>query len=405
MLFDSYFTQADEANQEHIARLENFHLRNYSPVLWLLLIAMVSFVVWANSFRIDQVARASGEVIASSRVQIIQAVDGGVLADLNVREGDRVIAGQVLATLDQTRFSASVNEVLARLNALRAKAQRLRAEVTNKSDLVFSEQVRAYPALVELEAALFQQRRTGLAEEVRTLEVLVRLADEERQLMAELAGSGDVNRSEVIRVERTLNDAQANLINRKNKYLEDARVELSRAEDEIAQNVQILAQRQEQLDNSVLVALVPGIVKNVAVTTIGGVLRPGEELMQIIPIDDDLIIEAKISPSEIADVHVGLEATVRFDPFDYTIFGGVTGKVIYVSADTLKEETNRGIETYYRVQVATISTNPVVTTIGRELEILPGMTAQVDIRTADRTLIDYLLKPLRKTLAESMGEG
>ena len=146
-----------------------------------------------------------------------------------------------------------------------------------------------------------------------------------------------------------------------------------------------------------------GIVKNIKVTTVGGVLRAGEEIMQIVPVDDDLIIEAKIEPTDIAYIRPGLVANIRFDPFDYTIFGGVTGKVLYVSADTLKEETGQGEDIYYRVRVSS-SSNPVTTTTGKVLEILPGMTTQVDIRTGDRTVMDYLLKPLRKTLMESFGE-
>jgi adhesin transport system membrane fusion protein len=233
--------------------------------------------------------------------------------------------------------------------------------------------------------------------------VAVNLSREEAALIKELSDSGDVNRSEVIRSARALNEAEAKLINRKNKYLEDARSELIRADDEIAQNIQVLAQRKQQLADSVFTALVPGIVKNVRVTTLGGVLRAGEELMQIIPIGDELILEAKISPQDIAQVKKGLEATIRFDPFDYTIYGGVIGKVVYVSPDTLKEESNRGEEIYYRVHISTL-TNPVTTTSGRQLAIQPGMTAQVDIKTSDRTVLNYLLKPLRKTLAESFGE-
>src|SRR5690606_37155433 len=145
------------------------------------------------------------------------------------------------------------------------------------------------------------------------------------------------------------------------------------------------------------------IVKNIRVTTVGGVLRAGEELMQIVPVDDELMIEAKVSTADISLVLPGLDATVRFDTFDYTIFGGVKGTVVFVSASSLKEETSRGVETYYRVRIKPSKT-PVTTTTGRTLEILPGMTAQVDIGTGDRSLMDYLLKPLRKTLSESLGE-
>ena len=403
MLFDSFFAQDGASNQQAIANLETYHRRKYSPALWLLLIGLIAFICWAAVFRIDQVARAGGEVIASSRVQIIQSVDGGVLEIINVREGDRVEKGQILAQLDQTRIGAAVKEVDVRLSALKAKATRLRAEVTEAGELVFDQDVLRFPELVKVEQALFQQRRLGLAEELRTLNVSVELAREEADLIANLSKSGDVNRTEVIRAARALNDADAKLINRRNRYLEDARIELTNADDDIAQNIQILTQRQQQLKDSLFTALLPGIVKNVRVTTVGGVLRAGEELMQIIPVDDDLIVEAKVLPADIASVKPGLEATIRFDPFDYTIFGAVIGEVVYVSADTLKEETSRGEEIYYRVHIATQS-YPALTTAGKELAILPGMTAQVDIRTGDRTVLNYLLKPLRKTTTEAFGE-
>lgn len=402
MLFDSFFSNDDD-NQESTARLESYYLRNYSLVLWGILIGLVVFVLWASNFRLDQVARGTGEVIASSRVQIIQSVDGGVISNLYVKEGDSVTKGQVIATLDTTRIGAAVKEVDARLSALRAKATRLRAEILGNKTLVFADDLLRFPEQIKVERALFEQKSTTLAEELKALKKGVDLAREESELIKKLSASGDVNRTEVIRAARSLNDSEAKLLNRKNTYLEDAGAELAKAEDEIAQNVQVLTQRKQQLEDSIFKALLPGIVKNVRVTTIGGVLRAGEELMQIIPVGDELILEAKISPADIAQVRKGLNATIRFDPFDYTIYGGVIGEVVYVSADTLKEEKGQGEEIYYRVHVST-KTNPVTTTSGKVLDILPGMTAQIDIKTSDRTVLNYLLKPLRKTLAESFGE-
>jgi adhesin transport system membrane fusion protein len=398
----NYAVSEDHVTSD-LTRLERFHQRRYSLVLLLLLCGLIAFILWALNFSIDEVARAQGEVIASSRVQIIQAVDGGVLQTLNVREGDRVEAGQLLAALDQTRIQAAVWEIEARLAALIAKANRLTAEVTHAAALKFSPEVLDFPELARVEKALFKQRREGLNEELRTLMVAVKLAGEEAGLVKDLARTGDVNRSESIRAERGLNEAEAKLINRKNQFLEEARGELTAIEDKIAQNKQILAQRKQQLADSVFIATVPGIVKNIRVTTVGGVLRAGEELMQLIPVNDQLIVESKVRPVDIGLVRNGLEATIRFDPFDYTLFGGVKGEVVYVSADTLKEETGRGEEIYYRVHVAT-QTNPVVTTTGRQIDILPGMTAQLDIKTGERTLMKFLLKPIQRTVSESFGE-
>lgn len=399
MLFDD----PETVQIRRAERLSKKHTSTYSLVLIILFVGFCGFMAWANVFRIDQVARASGEVIASSRVQVIKAVDGGVLQDLNVREGDRVEKGDILARLDETRFAASVEEIKARLFALKAKAVRLKAEVTGQDSLEFPEDLINYQEILRVESALFQQRRQGLNDEIKVYEAGIALAREEINLIKGLKKFGDVNRSEEIRAERSLNDLQSKLVSRKNRYLEESSEELTKSLDSIAQNEQVLAQRQQQLKDSVFVSMVSGIVKNIQVTTIGGVLRSGEELMQIIPIDDELIIEAKVSPVDIALVRKDLEAMVRFDPFDYTIFGGVIGNVVYVSADTLKEQTSNGDEIYYRVHIA-IPTIPVTTTTGKELEILPGMTTQVDIRIGDRTLFDYLLKPLRKTLSESLGE-
>lgn len=385
-------------------KLQNVHRGNQGWLLALLLVAVLVFAVWASMFRIDEVARAKGEVIASSRVQLIQSVDGGVLEQLLVREGDRVKSGQLLARLDQTRFGASVGEVDARLFGLKAKVARLRAEVTGEARLVFSADLLARSAeTARVEEALFRQRRQGIDEELRTLRVAVDLAQKEQRIVDQLHADGDASGSEVLRVQRALNEAQARLANRRNNFLEEARKDLAKAEDEIAQSEQTLTRRKQEQQSSVFTAVVPGIVKNIRVTTVGGVLRAGEELMQIVPVDDELMVEAKVSPADISRVVPGLEATIRFDTFDYTIFGGVKGHVVYVSADSLKEESSRGVDTYYRVRIKP-GVVPVTTTTGKTLEILPGMIAQVDIRTGERSLMDYLLKPLRKTVNESFGE-
>lgn len=381
---------------------ERYGLR-HSLLLWSLAVAVVLTVVWASIYRVDQSTRATGTVIASSHVQVIQAVDGGVLKSLRVKEGDRVAKGEVLAVLDQIRVGASVKELDARLAALRAQAARLRAEVTGDRELEFPVDVLKFPEIVRVQRALFLRKRQSLQEELRTLEVAVKLAREDAQLVSQLAKTGDVSRSEVIRSERALNDADAQLANRRNKYFQDASAELAKTEDDIGQNVQVQTQRNQQLTDSVFRAPVDGIVKNVRITTLGGVLRGGDELMQIVPVDDKLIVETKVKPADIAMIRPGLTAAIRFDAFDYTVYGAVKGVVTYVSADTIKEDTKGGEQTFYRVHVETAG-NKVKTKSGKSLDILPGMTSQVDIRTGDRTVLQYILKPLRKTLTESMSE-
>ncbi len=374
----------------------------YSLVLWVLVIAFIIAVFWASRYRIDEFTRGVGTVIASSRVQLIQSVDGGVLKILNVKEGDRVKQGEVLAQLDQTRVAAAVRELDAKLAGLHAQDVRICAELTGASNLKFAPAVLQFPEIVSVQKALFKQRAHSFSEEMRTLSVAVDLAREDASLVSQLGKAGDVSRSEVIRAERVLNEAEAKKINRNNRYYQELQVDLAKVEEESAQDEQIRMQRAQQLKDSIFYAPVAGIVKNVRITTQGGVLRAGEELMQIIPVNDQLIVETKVRPADIALIKNGLPASIRFDAFDYTIYGAVDGKVLYVSADTLTEETRSGEQNYYRVHVETA--NPVVTRTGKVLEILPGITAQVDIRTGDRTVMDFLLKPVRKTLTESLGE-
>jgi adhesin transport system membrane fusion protein len=403
-MFEASLPSLDSENSDKSAHLENYHRKHGRIFLIGTFLAVMVFVLWANIFRIDEVARATGEVIASSRVQVIQAVDGGVIASIDVREGDRVSAGQVLARLDATRVDATLGEVRARLAALQAKTQRLRAEVTGQDFVNFSLVPQDIGGeFIQVERALFEQRQAGLKEELRTMTIAMNLAKEQLGIISKLHETGDISMNELIRARRELNDAESRYYNKKNKFLEDARIELAKVEDEKAQSEQVKTRRTQESKDSIFEASVSGIVKNIKVTTVGGVLRAGEEMMQIVPIDDDLILEAKVSPADIARIQTGLNATIRLDPFDYTIYGGVLGEVVYVSPDTLKEQSAKGVEVYYRVQIKPKSM-PVTSSTGKLLEILPGMTAQIDIKTGDRTLMSYMLKPIRKTLSESLGE-
>lgn len=397
-------TDPREAAPDSVESLQRYHNSHRGRWVYLALAGVIAFVAWASLFTIDEVARAQGEVITRSRVQVIQSVDGGVLMELLANEGDRVSPGQVLARLDPTHFAATVAEAEARLHALRAKATRLRAEVVGSETLQLDPEIVAHaPDIAEVEIALFEQRRDALQEELRIQGDAVAISRRELDLVKDLSRRGDASGSEMLRAERSLNEAEASLARRRNQFYEEARQELTRMEDEIAQNDQLLIRRRQEQESSVFVARMAGVVKNIRVTTVGGVLRAGEELMQIVPVDDDLLIEAKVAPADIARIQAGLPATIRFDPFDYTIHGSVAGVVTYVSADTLKEETARGIEIYYRVRIAPAAV-PVTTTTGRQLEITPGMTAQLDIRTGERSLMSYLLKPIRKTLTSALRE-
>lgn len=365
-------------------------------------LAVISFIGWSAWAELDQITRGSGQVIASSHTQVIQAADGGVIEKLQVREGAPVHRGQLLAQLDSRKTDAAVKESAARAAALSANIARLKAEVFGGAP-DFPARLDAYPEFVANQRTLFAKRQSALNEEIAALNQALQLVRSELEMNLPLLKTGDVSRADVLRLQRQVADLSGQITNRRNKYLQDSQAEMSKAEEELAGVTQILAQRQEQLDNTRLVAPVDGIVKNVRMTTQGAVLKPGEELMSIVPTGDTLIIETKIKPADIAYLKIGLPASVKFDAWDYSIHGSFKGKVSYVSADTLSEETRQGEQTYYRVKVS-LSSQALKGQKGESILLQPGMTAQVEIKTGTQTVLKYLTKPITKTFSESMGE-
>ena len=361
-----------------------------------------AFLIWAAWSPLDQITRGNGQVIASSRTQLVQALDGGIIHSLNVREGDSVRRGQLLAKIESAKAEAAVKESAARAAALRANIVRLKSEVFG-SPLEFGEAFKAYPEFVANQRILFAKRQSAIREEVAALQAALVLVKKELEMNLPLLKTGDVSQADVLRLQRQVADLMGQITYRKNKYLQDSQAELSKAEEDLAGVEQILAQRQEQFDNTHLTAPMDGIVKNVRVTSQGGVLRPGEELLSIVPAGDELLVEAKIRPADMAYVKPGLPATVKFDAWDYSIHGGFPGKVSYLSADTLTEESQQGTQTYYRVKVS-LPSQSLVSTTGKKIDLQPGMTALVEIKTGTQTVLQYLTKPITKTFAESLGE-
>jgi len=383
-------------------RTESDSERNsYSLIIPIIFLAFVAFIVWSLTYTVDQVVRGPGKLIAQSRVQVIQTVDGGVLAELLVKDGSPVREGQVLARLDKSRFEASTDEILARVNALKAKVARLTAEVSG-APLRFPDDITNETSLINFERTLYERRRKSLADDTSANRQAMALAQREQLIVDNLRKTGDVDQVEVLRAERGLVEARAKLSSRQNQYFEQAGQELVKAQDDLAQNLAVLAQRQDLLASSELKAVVPGVVKNISVTTIGAVLKPGEELMQVVPTNDNLFVEVKISPKDIADVRIGMPATIRLDAYDSSVSGVLEGSVTYVSADSITEKTPRGDESFYiaRLKIA----NGSRTTTGKKIDIISGMTSQVDIKIKDRSVFSFLLKPITKIFSESLGE-
>lgn len=370
--------------------------------LWSGLLALAIFATWAFYAEIDQITRAQGQIIPSSRTQVIQAPDGGVIEALLVREGTQVQRNDVLVRFDRIKTEAGYRESEYRVAALGATAARLRAEVFGGQP-AFADESKAFPMLRKNQLDLLKKRRHALEQEIHAMEALRELAAHELAMTEPLLATGDVSMAEVLRLRRLIVEQDSQITNRRNRYMQDSQAELNQVEEELAAARELMIQRKNQLDNTELRAPVNGTIKNVRITTLGGVLRPGDELMQIVPLDDALIVEAKVKPADVAFLRPGLDVMVKIDAYDYTIYGSLQGTLTYISADTLNEDVRQGEQAYYRVQVKTDS--PRFTSRPNEdLHLQPGMTATIEIKTGTNTVMNYLLKPVIKTLNESLGE-
>ncbi len=367
---------------------------------------IVGFIAWSLWARLDQITRAPGQVIPTGRVQLIQSTNGGEIARIMVREGDKVKRGQLLMTLNPTQVTAGVDEVRARVAALKSTRARVEAELFGRG-LNFPADTAAFPAFVANERSLYAKRRGALAEQMAALGRMESLSKQELALNYPLVKSGDVSRSEVLRMERAVSDIGGQRVNIQNKYIQDLQVEYTKVNEELVSAEQQLIQRGAVLTATELRSPVDGIVKNVRLTTVGGVLRPGDEAMQIVPTGDALLVEAKVPPADIAFIRLGQPASVRFDAYDSSIYGVGEGRVTYLSPDTLSEPsaTPGGPgQVYYRVHVSVDTRRMRVPNPGDRIELQPGMTATAEIKTGEHTVFRYLTKPLLKTVGESMGE-
>lgn len=380
----------------------DLHLKNQRLVLRTTILAFLGFFIWAYAFEIDQVARAPGVIMPSSKIQIIQSKDGGVLLSLPVNAGDEVEKGQVIARFDQTDALADFEDAKGRVASLAANMARLEAEIYGHEP-IFPQEAKDYPKFIKSQLALFRKRQDSQTEQLSALEDILSLVQEEIIMNEPLLVLGDVSRTEILRLRRQEAELAAEITNKRNAYFEDAQAEYNETQEELESVRQALVQKARQLKEKTLKAPLRGVVKNIRVTTEGGVIRPGDEVMEIVPIEEDFIIEANLSPSDIGFVHLQQDTTVKLDAFDYTIYGSLEGTVVYISADTLQENTGNGESSFYRINVRTKGRR-FSGGVSNTLQILPGMTAMVEIKTGKNTILNYLMKPITKTLFESMGE-
>ncbi|MBC2770024.1 HlyD family efflux transporter periplasmic adaptor subunit [Pusillimonas minor] len=380
-----------------LADLDDLDEVRYSAagrVAWWLTAFVIAFFAWAWFFEIEEVSTGVGKVIPSSREQRIQSLEGGILARLDVREGQIVEKNQVLAQLDPTRGESSVEETAARYRAALASSARLRAEVDGDEEPVFPSELDDYPELRKAELALFKSRRGSLKQSMANLNEALGLVRKELNITQSLVKSGAASNVELIRLQRQRAELELKISETETSYMVRSREELAKSNAEVQSLSSVVRGRADTLERMTLYSPVRGIVKHIEVTTMGGVVPPNGSVMTIVPLDDQLLVEARISPRDIAFIHPGQEALVKVTAYDYAIYGGLKGTVATIAPDTLRDEIKPEI-VYYPVYVRTES-DVLVNKAGKQFPIVPGMVTTVDIRTGSKTVWNYLTKPFNK---------
>ncbi|MFE3836752.1 HlyD family efflux transporter periplasmic adaptor subunit [Pseudogemmobacter sonorensis] len=379
---------------------EEFETRSRRPsaVIWAIAAALGVFLLWASFAWVDEIVRAQGTAVSSSRAQIIQNLEGGILAELNVTEGDVVEPGQLLGRLQSTQYQSATDDLADQIAGLEIRKLRIEAEMRGEARFFATEAVAArVPEIMASEATLlkarledFEARKAGaravLEQAAKELDIMQRMYDQE---VAPLI--------EVTRAKKAHSDAE----NKLSGTITQTELERAREYSDTLAELSSLTQRlkigEDQLARTALVAPMRGVVNKIAISTIGGVVRPGEEILQIIPLDEELYIDAKVKPRDIAAVRQGQMATIKLSAYDYTIWGSLKGEVTLISADTFLDDRSRATDGDPHYIVTLKVDLSQLTPRQKDIEIRPGMQADVELETGGKTILTYLLKPLYKS--------
>lgn len=381
---------------DHVSYLDGKDERSIATgawVIWGCALMLACFFAWASWFEVVEVSTGTGKVVPSSREQLIQSMEGGILKEMNVTEGALVEKGQILAQLDAVKNESNVGESEAKYRAAIASVNRLQAEVSEKP-LKFSTSLNNSPDLIRAESELYKTRRKGLEDTLAGIQNSLKLVRSELEITENLAKIGASSRVEVLRLNRQRSELELKATEARSDYMVRAREDLAKANAEAQMLEAVIRGRTDSLSRLTFRSPVRGIVKDVKVTTLGGVIPPNGQLMQIVPLDEQLLIETRISPRDIAFIHPDQEAKVKITAYDYSIYGSLNGKVVTISPDTIQDEVKPDVF-YYRVFIRTDS-DSLHNKAGSTFAIVPGMIATVDIRTGQKTVLDYLIKPLNR---------
>ena len=411
-------------------------------LLWLSFSFVVIAIIWANFATLDEVTRGSGKTIPSSHIQVVQNLEGGILSEILIKEGDLVEKGQVLLKLDAVRFASSFNETKLKYYELLATTARLTAEVNKKEMVLPEEVIQKAPDIANDAKQLLISRQNELKANKKILEEQIRqkkqdivelksksfqisrsykFLQEELEMSEPLVAEGAMSRVELLRLQRSANDLKGDLTaarlsiprlkssldEAKNKLSEleirfhtEALEELNLAKAELDRTTESIMALEDRVTRTRVLSPVKGTIKQLKVTTVGGVVQPGMDLVEIVPLEDQLLIEAEVRPADIAFLHPGQKAMVKLTAYDFSIYGGLEAKLEHISADTITNEEDG--ESYYIIRLRTDKN--YLEKNGEKLNIIAGMTADVDILTGKKSVLDYILKPILKARARALRE-
>jgi adhesin transport system membrane fusion protein len=381
----------DEQSPQPFARL----------VLWLIVAGLAAFLAWSYFAILDEVAIGEGKVTPASKGQVIQSLEGGILSEMVVREGDVVEYGQKLATLDPAMSRSSVEEAAAKIVALQARAARLKAEMDNRSDVAFPSELANEKAVTDRERQLFLTDVRAFHDNVAQISQQLRLAQQEIDIATPLLKTGATNEVEILRLKQKAAELSTKLAATNGEYYVALKSDYATTMADLGPLLKVREGRADQLRRTVITSPARGIVKDIRVNTIGGVIPPGGELMEIVPLDDQLLVEARLSPRDIAFIHPGQAATVKITAFEPSIYGTMPATVQNISPDTIEDQVDKRVY-YYRVYLLTRHSY-LETKDGKHHSIMPGMVATAEIRTGRKSVLDYLIKPLNRA-AEALRE-
>ena len=374
----------------------NLRIGRPSVVSFLLLNAILITIgillVWSAFSYVDEVTHAEGRIIPSSRMQIVQNMEGGIVRSINVKQGDVVEKDDVVLQMESVQYSSELDSKKQQVMSLMAKQARLQAEVNDQS-LQFTKEFSAMASqYVQTEMSEFDSRRRRLNADVNLLESQLNSGQQELEIVKKMTERGLEPQIELVRTQARVDELRNKIESMKRQFKSESATELSRVVLELNPLRQTLPAFADKLNRTQVKAPLKGVVNRVMVNTVGGVIKPGEPIVEIVPFDDTLVVKAQIRPQDIGFIHLGQSANVKITAYDYSIFGSLKGQITNISPDSVSKEERGQVMYYYVARIETSA--KVIQSLEKNLPIIPGMQAQVDIITGNKSVLSYLLKPL-----------